>query len=297
MSVLRALALFVAAMSAFGPAAARAECTPRFTNSALSIVVPDLDLSSGGQSLENFSFRIRNEGGPGDQCSARLRFVRSNTAPSNFVIDYTVLRGARVMDVLANESLPGTAGSDWRTTQISSGPNGANFPFKLAIPSGWGLPAGTWTDDVIALLVDDSGAVVDQLFISITFTVPPSVELRIVGATGENAIARVDMGDLDAGSINDSAPFGVRIWSSSAYTVSFDSQNQGYLRRSPSDDRIPYELYMDGARVGVLGGAAKYVPTHTGPMGNLHPLKVRVRPFQSRAGDYSDRVEVTVTAV
>lgn len=291
-----ASALIGAATAALAPAAAHAECEPRFLESAQSIVVPELKINAGGQTTETFGIRIRNEGSAGGQCTGTLRFARSNTAPVTLPTAYSILTGGRTLEVLPNENVPGTAGSDYQTTQIPTGPNGANWPFRLVIPTGWGMPVGSWTEDLIVYLLDDTGNVVDQLFLTITFTVPPAVELRIVGVTGQNAIASIDLGELDPLSNNDSAPFGVRIWSTSAYTVSFDSQNEGRLIHANATDAIEYKLYMDGVAVNVAGAAAKHVPHGTDSLGELHPLKVRVEPFRAKAGDYSDRVEVTVTA-
>ena len=106
----------------------------------------------------------------------------------------------------------------------------------------------------------------------------------------------MDLGVLDPKSVTTSAPFGIRVWSTSAYTVSFQSENNGRLMLESRASSIDYQLYMDGNRVSTNGAVAGYEPDATDALGDFHSMIIRVEPFRARAGEYSDRVEVTVTA-
>lgn len=278
------------------PIAAQAACAPQFDQAAQTVVVPDLRVNAGATTSETFGIRIKNAASGGGKCGATLRIARSTTAPATILTPYSVVTGGRTLEVLANEMLPGTVASDLAIGQLPQGPNGANFPFRLVVPSGWGLTAGSWTDDLVVILLDENDIEVDRLYLTLSFTIPPAVELRVVGVTGTNAIASINLGNLDPRSVNRSDPFGVRIWSTSPYTVSFRSQNDGGLLHSGASDRIDYRLFMNNVEVSTAGAPAAYRPQGTNALGELHPLSVRVDPFLAPAGDYSDRVEVTVTA-
>jgi spore coat protein U-like protein len=86
------------------------------------------------------------------------------------------------------------------------------------------------------------------------------------------------------------------VWSTSPYTISFVSENEGRLRHASAPNTIDYQLFMDGSEVNVMGLPAGMEPDGTDALGDFHPLQVQVQPFRARAGAYSDRVEVTVTA-
>lgn len=277
------------------PASAAADCQPQFQTASQTVVISGISVSTGAVTSENFGIRIGNDGS-GGRCPATLRIVRSNTSPVINPVDYVVQSGGQTLQVLQNESQPGTSASDLAIANLPSGNNGANFPFRISVASGWGMASGSQTDDLLVLLLDQTGAVVDTMMLTITFDVPPAVEVRVVGVTGQNAIASIDLGELNPRETTVSAPFGVRIWSTSPYTVSFLSQNQGSLVHGNLTSKISYRLFMDGQQINVRGAPAAYVPQPTNALGDLHPLNVRVEPFVARAGEYSDRVEVTVTA-
>lgn len=158
------------------------------------------------------------------------------------------------------------------------------------------MESGNQVDDLIVLLLNESGAVIDTMNLTVSLTVAPSVEVRVVGVTGQSETASINLGVLDPSSVTTSDPFGVRIWSTSAYTVSFKSENDGRLMHTNRSDSIEYQLFMDGRQVNTLGGRAALVPNGTDALGDLHATAVRVEPFLAKAGNYSDRVEVTVTA-
>lgn len=289
------ISLTASALWFAGSASAQAACTPEFVDSSVSVSVPNITVTSGGVTEETFSFRVRNSGAPGN-CPASLRIARSNTSPSSSNIAYTVRVAGSTLDILPSETAPPTPGSIFNLASVSPGTNGSNVPMKLVVPSGWGLAAGNSTEDLLIQLFDQSGNLVDTLPLTVNITIQPAVELRIVGVTGTSAIASISLGELDPQSLTVSDPFGLRIWSTSPYTIAFQSQNNGGLLHSNSTDRIEYDLYLSSQKVSLVGAVAKTVAQGTSAFGDQHPLTVRIAPFTAKAGQYSDRVEVTVSA-
>lgn len=277
-------------------AAAQSSCQPEFVGSGQTVVVPDIIVGRDDFTVENFNVRIRNASGINGPCQATVRVARLSISTTPNPIDFTLQARGQALTILPRETAPGLPGSDLPLAQISAGPNGFALPFRLGIPSGWGLPSGMQTEDLLILLVDNQGQIIDTLPLTIRINIPPAAEIRIVGARGEQAISSVDLGELSSDELNVSDPFGVRIWSTSPYTVRFQSQNNGELVHSNNLGRIPYELLMEQRQVSVTGGIAKQVPQGTDAFGDVFPLLLQVRPFTARAGSYSDRVEVTVSA-
>ena len=59
----------------------------------------------------------------------------------------------------------------------------------------------------------------DTLLLTVNINVPQAVALRVVGATGSEAIARIHLGTVSPTTTTRSDPFGVRIWSTAGYRV------------------------------------------------------------------------------
>lgn len=289
-----------AAAAAIAPssAAAQSQCEPEFLQSSQTVTVLAVDIGSSAYTIENFDLRLRNgsKANGGGSCATTLRLARLSTSPTIDLIAYTLQSRGKSLEILPSETAPGTAASDLRLANLPTGSNGLNLPFQLGVPSDWGTTSGRRTDDLLVMLVDATGTVVDTLNLTIVVDVAPAAEVRVVGATGLDSIAQLDLGVLDPTATTVSDPFGIRVWTNSPYTVRFVSQNLGKLVHEEDRGRISYELLMNSAPVSVTGGIATSVPRVTTALGDYHPLQVRVAPFSARAGSYSDRVEVTVTA-
>ncbi|MXO63440.1 hypothetical protein [Qipengyuania oceanensis] len=275
---------------------AQSKCEPKFLQSSQTVFVDDFDAGSNSFAIENFDIRVRNAAGPGGGCTAILRVARSLRSPNPEAVGYQLQLSGQQIQILPNESSPPSAGSDYRISNVPGGTNGANLPFRLGVPSGWGVKSGSRTDELVVQLVDAKGVITDTLNLTIVIDVPPAAEVRVVGATGTDAIAQVDLGVLDPKQTTISDLFGIRVWSNSPYSVRFLSQNCGELVQTQNRGRIPYEILLNQTPVSTTGGLATQVPRATTALGDFHPLRVRVAPFSAYAGDYSDRVEVTVTA-
>ncbi|WP_379922881.1 hypothetical protein [Erythrobacter sp. R86502] len=276
-------------------ALAQAECQPTFVDAAQTLVVRDIVVGRDDFAIEYFQVGIRNAGTNG-ACSATLRVARLSTSPTINPTPLKLQSRGQAVAILPSETAPGTPASNLRIAQVSAGPNGFALPFQLEIASGWGTKSGAQTEDLILLLVDNLGQIVDTLPFTIELNIPAAAEVRVVGATGTDRVAQIDLGELDPTATTLSEQFGIRVWSTSAYSVQFESENRGELVHSEQRGRIPYDLRMDSRSVSLVGGVAAQVPRGTDALGDFHPLRLQVPPFSARAGAYADRVRVTVTA-
>lgn len=288
-----ALALTIAA-GALPIEAKAADCAPQFIDRSLSANISPTSIGSEQLEFERVPVRLRNDG-EGRQCSATLRVARVSTSPISQYPFYLQF-GGRKIDLLPFEDAPGGASSNLLVPQLPASREGRNLPLDLVLPVGWGLASGSTSEELELQILGPDGSISDRIPLRVNVTIPTSIEMRIVGATGDRAIAGVDMGVLNPDAINRSSLFGLRVWSTAPYMISFLSENDGQLVQSERRGAIEYDLQMEGRSVGVSGGIAAQVPNPTDALGDLHRLRVEIQPFVARAGDYSDRVVVTVTA-
>ena len=292
---MRFIALLTATFFIWPNPALAQECIPEFVDSAKTVTVSDVEVGVREVSRENFQIRVRNQGT--GACSATIRFARVDGFASADSLEYTLRSGSSALQVLPNEAAAATSESELFVGGLPSGDRGRAVPFLLSIPSEWGIAAGFHTDQLQLTLLDSTGQVTDRLFLTINVTVPPSVSLRVVGATGTNRIATINLGNITSRDVSTSDPFGIRVWSTSAYSVSFESENGGNLRHEDGRDTIPYELRMDRQLVNLSGSGEFVFPERTTSLGRVHRLRVQAGPATGRAGGYGDRVTVTVSAV
>ncbi|TRD11284.1 hypothetical protein FGU71_05095 [Erythrobacter insulae] len=271
------------------------ECDPRFVENTQTVTVGNVEIGANQVSRTNFGVRVVNEGS--GACSAQVRFSRINGTAISTGLSYSLRSESSILEILPDEAATGTSQSDLFIAGIPGGENGRAVPFLLSVPTEWGIEAGFYSEQVQMSLLDETGQVIDTLIVTINVDVPPSASLRIVGATGSEGVARVNLGNITPRDIALSDPFGIRVWSSSSYLVSFASENNGNLRHDNGSDLIPYELRMDERLVNLSGSGEFVFPDKTSSLGRVHRLRVRAGPAVGRAGDYSDRVTVTVTAV
>ena len=270
------------------------ECVPRFIHSSQTVNLAATDVGVGAEARETFQIRVRNQ--DSGACSATLRFSRQATSVGDPSLRYLLVSGGQVVDVLPSEGSVASTRSDVFVPGLPGGANGRAVPFTLTFPTEWGVESGTRREEMLVTLFDEQGNAADTMLLNFDIYVPPTVDLRIVGVTGGDAIAELNLGELESDRINVSDPFAVRVWSTSPYSVSFVSEGNGALIHRDGISRIPYSLSMDGAKVDLSGGTPRSVGRATGPLGDAHPLLIEVRPFVAEAGDYVDRVSVTVTA-
>ncbi|MEL7445022.1 MAG: hypothetical protein AAGK02_04330 [Pseudomonadota bacterium] len=198
---------------------------------------------------------------------------------------------------MPNQSTPGSIGNDLFVPNIPITSSGRAIQFRLGFATEWGLESGLFSQEFVLTLHDEAGAELDSMILVVRVDVPPAVALRIVGASGNSPLKRINLGILDPEAVNTSDPFGLRVWSTSPYRVEFVSENLGTLRKVNGDATIPYSLRMSGAEVNLEGTNVRVFAEGTEALGDLHPLRVTVEPFFAEAGRYSDRIQVSVSAI
>jgi hypothetical protein len=283
---------FVGALAIASPAVA-AECRPEFVETSQTVTLNSVEIGVGEFSRETFDVHVRNAGD--GACSATIRL----TSLGPHLPDsprYQLRSGANLLEVLQTGAAP-TANSDLIVPDVPIDDRGAPVRFELTLPTEWGLKAGTYDERVELLLLDGGGNEVDRLIVALNITIPQAVALRLVGATGEGQIARIDLGPLSTTAATRSEPFGVRIWSTSGYRVGLVSQNRGLLMHEANLDSLEYTLEFDDRAVDLKAAPNFVYPQFTPSLGRIHPMRVWVGPVTARAGRYADRVTVTVTAI
>lgn len=290
-----------------------ATCQPAFLNGDLSLVIDGIEIEAGGQATRDFQIRVQNAAGPhggppgiagaidAQPCEARIRIARLIASLDPDAPPYWLRApGNGRIEVLPNPASGGTTDSDVVVANAPPGPQGRAVPFQIGVPTEWGLPAGTYVEQLQLLLIDSTGNVTDRSRLTITINIPPAVSLRLVGAVvgGEGrGPAQVDLGSLSSTTETRSQRFGARIFSTAPYGVRFSSINLGNLLHEQGREKIPYRLYFDGTLVNLEGANEFPYLQHTPKAGDLRPLRIVVPPVVAGAGRYSDRVTITVTAM
>jgi hypothetical protein len=270
------------------------ECQPEFVGSTATVNVSDVEVGLGEFAQENFTVAVRNAGS-GD-CGAIVRLTRVVGISAQSMPPYSLRSGATVFEIAPQDATP--ANSDALIISYTpSNPQGVSVPFEISVPSEWGLQAGNYSEQLELSLRDVNDAVLDSLLLTVNINIPQAVALRIVGAAGSDEIARIHLGTVSATAIARSDPFGVRVWSTSGYRVNFSSENRGDLVHTGNLDRFEYQLFFDNQPVDLAAGEEFNFPSFTPPVGTVHNLRAQAGPATVRAGDYADRLTVSVTAI
>ena len=207
-----------------------------------------------------------------------MRFARLNGSAVSENLEYMLRSGSTSLSILPSEGSTGTSASDLFIPNLPKSNSGRNVPFILTVPSEWGIKSGFHSEQIQLNLIDPSGAVKDTMLLTINVNIPPAVSIRVVGATGSGEIARINLGDLNSTEISRSDPFGVRVWSTSPYLVTFRSENGGDLLHANGRDRIPYQLRM-GQQLVNLGGSNQFTfSEHTSSLGEIHAMQAQAGP-------------------
>lgn len=283
----------IAFASLFSSPAMAKDCAPEFTEASTTVTVGGVNVGANEVSRENFNIRVRNEGR--GRCTASIRVARIDGANIGSPLAYSLRSGSNSIDILPTEASAATAESDFLVNGIPGGANGRAVPFIVTVPTRWGIEAGFRSEQFLLTLLDAAGEVLDRHVLTINMQIPSSVSMRLVGATGTETIRSINLGTIGKERPNQSDPFGVRVWSTSPYSVSFTSENAGVLAHEAGLDQIPYDLRMDNMLVNLVTGSEFTIPSVAPPLGIIHRLSVQAGPATARAGSYSDRVTVTVS--
>jgi hypothetical protein len=305
------------ALSVIPATAHAADCQPAFIDGDQAVIIDGVEIEPGGRATQTFQVRVQNEAGPGGgapggssgmsgppgggPCEATIRISRVGAARDPDFPAYALSApGNQQIEILPDIASGGTTDSDVRIANAPPGPQGRDVPFQIAVPTEWGLGAGTFTEQLQLSLIDKNGDIADRSTLTVTIVIPSAASLRLVGAVvgGQGSgPAQVDLGNLSSSSETHSQPFGALIFSTAPYAVRFGSANLGNLLHEQKREQIPYRLFFDGALVDLAGANEFFYPLRTPKSGDRRPMSIVVPPVAALAGRYSDRITVTVTAL
>lgn len=289
---MRLLSLSLALAMCSFPSAALATCLPSFEAGSREVVLRASDSMDDVELVERFEVSLRNDGD--SECRLRLRVEQNPTSSDASFPDYSLAGPGGTVRISANSLIKHVGG-------LVILPPGSQQPvrFTVTLPVGWGMPAGSFLQRLrFALAEDGDGSDLDTAEVSLRLTIPSTARIRFAGALGGGGDTRVDLGVLSTRVPTVSRPFAVRVLSTSAYQVQFTSEHGGKLRRLDGSETIAYQLYAGGRRLNLAAGDKIIASQHTGATGDVHRIQVRVAPDPTwHAGNYSDRVTVTVTTI
>lgn len=291
------------------------DCRPVFATADQAVIINRTSIEPGGKSTQDFQVQIQNEAedrrdddddgsseaARSERCEAAIRIVRIGPVPAPDFPPYGIrAAGNRSIEILPDPYSGRTPDSDVEIANVPPGPQGRTVQFQISVPTDWSLRAGTYTEQLQLLLIDERGKVRDQSTLTTTIIIPTAVSLRLVGAVvggKSHGPAQIDLGNLSNTSETRSDRFGARIFSTSPYTVQFSSVNLGNLLHEHGGEEIPYRLYFDGSLIDL--GRATEIPYPSRPpeSGDNRAMSIVVPPVTALAGRYSDRITITVAAM
>ena len=276
--------------------AAHAECEPAFVDGSSTVRLVPPTAFNNDVLIESFQVRIKNSGD--EACVLRLGVGRRLAGGSRQFPTYS-LSGPDGKVPLPSLAGAANNGGFGREIVIAAGEQVA-VPYDVRMTVGWGSEAGTLTEDLVFQLYDSRpGRPVVTQDTQLLLEIPKMALIRFAGISGLNGPALVEMGTLSPNSLTTSPPFALRVLSTSAYRMELVSDNNGALRKIDGSYLIPYSISLRGKKLR-LDGANDAIETnrHTSSTGDVHPVKITVQPDpEYPAGEYSDRIFVTVTAM
>ncbi|WP_147366931.1 hypothetical protein [Aurantiacibacter zhengii] len=275
---------------------AKAECDPSFVDGDNTIrLIPPPSFSSD-QLNETFQVRIRNAGD--EPCLLRLGVGRRIADGSQQFPTYSLTGPDGNVPLSSLSGAPDTG--SFGTEFVAPPGEQVVIAYEIRMDVGWGSEAGIFTEDLVFQLFDDRpGHPPIIRDARLMLEIPKMALIRFAGVSGIDGPALIEMGAISPHSVTQSPPFALRILSTSGYRMELVSDNGGALRRVNGPDLIPYELSLRGQRLELDGTSDGIeVNRHTSSLGDVHPVTVIIQPNpEYHAGDYSDRVFITVTAM
>lgn len=200
---------------------------------------------------------------------------------------------------------PNTATANNVLSGNATGGNGQVIPrsFILFVPTGQGVPPGTYTDTVLIGVRSryNSGTVLTSKTITITVVVPATAVLSIIptgGGFSSSTSQTLNFGQLANAQVRSCD---LLIKKNTACTVAFTSANLGVLKMipTPTTDQVPYAFKVNGITLNLSSSANVILPTGVSPApdGTRLPVVVTMGdPSGATAGNYQDQITITVTA-
>lgn len=282
------------------PVAATAQpatsCDLSFSDRSLTITLLASDLGVG-QSVAGRGDVLIEAIHPDDgrqDCVASVRLSYISATPR--FPDYSMTASNQPIVPSANETIGGPRNQV--RVAVPSNRTTTTIALDAVAATEWGLVAGRQTEQLQLTLVGRDGDILDRIPLFIDLEIPKAVDVMFVGATGSGPASSIDLGDLSASERVTSQPFGVRVWSSSGYEFTIQSENAGNLVHQQALDQIPYELLVNGFRYELRSAPAPITsadPSEIG--GDRYGLTISVPARRSIAGEYQDRLMITVNAI
>lgn len=296
MRAYRYLPLGFVALAASLPAVAHAACEPSFVDGTNVVNLRPSASFDNQQLVEPFVIRVRNSGD--EVCTIRLGVGRTLAATSTRFPAYSLTGPSGMETVSALTVTADAAGFGNKYTVPANGE--VSIPYDVRMAIGWGAEAGLYTDELLFSLLDaQSGNTIANKKLQLDLDVPQTARIRFAGASGADGPARIEMGPISTTAATRSPPFALRVLSTAPYRIDLVSQNNGTLRRAGTRDLIPYQMTLGSQPMNLTGvGDSVQIRRHTSSVGDVHPVTIVINPdAEYHAGDYSDRVTVTVTTI
>lgn len=278
------------------PAAANAACEPSFSDSSNAVTLSPSGSLDNPQVSERFYVRLRNDGD--SPCALRLSVSR-DIGSSDVGFPSFTLTGPKGVVVVGSSAGATTGLADSIKVDVPAGGQVA-IPYDVRLNVGWGSEAGTYVQQLVYALEHEPGTSdVPVQRTHLVLNVPSMARIRFAGAHGGDGSSLLDMGLLSLDGPTYSPPFAIRVLSTAGYQMQLVSQNAGALVRIGGRERIPYQLSVSGRPMNLAGGGDLISAAgHTSSSGDVHPVMIVVNADSTRhAGDYADRVTVTVTPI
>lgn len=272
------------------------QCSLQFAEDAVTITILVVDLGPGSSASGEQAIRVLAEGGGANSASCRGALRISRLSGAGSFPEYRLTARGQPIAPSISEAI----GDARNQINLSLSGNNASrsVDLRMSLPTGWGLIAGRHSEQLQLALLDSAGEVADRMTLNVVLEIPKAVDVILVGATGGGQTSSIELGDLSPTEATQSAPFGLRIWSTSAYTYGFTSVNGGSLRHALDMDSIPYQLSIEGRPITLSSGRVEFNnPTSSAARGDLYRLGIQVPARRSIAGRYSDSITVSVSAI
>lgn len=252
------------------------------------------DPLSGAASAEAFELELRNVSN--GACPFALVFEEGRRGGglqrgSGAALHFRIAGDAAGSDILFDSSQPG-AGS-----HVMLRGSRRDVRLFLIVSPGNNPRAGEYSGSVRLTLRNEASDDVDQAWLALEARIPEQVQAFISGASQSGgAYALLDLEELTTGEIGRAT---LRIRATSDVRIHFDSEHEGALAQAQGG-RISYDLSADGTLIDLRQGQRRRgqgmdasIPASAREI----DLLVRVGDtMRAPAGDYRDRITITVTA-
>jgi hypothetical protein len=284
----------IAVFAILAPTVAHADCSPNFVEGAKEVYLAANDSMDNVQLTDSFQLRLRNDSS--EECRIRLSATRDLGASDPAFPEFRLSGPTGTLHI--NSASPADVSGGGAVLVIP--PHGETpVSFTVAMPVGWGMRSGDYVEQLVfGVGLNGRQVLLDTEQVRLRLHIPATSRLRFAGALGQGGAARIDLGQLSTSAPTTSAPFGVRVFSTSGYQLRFVSQSGGYLERVDGPDKIQYQMYVDGRPLNLVAGDQIMTARYTPSLGDIHPVSIVVQPDTTwHAGNYSDRVTVSVTPI